>query len=77
MFIMTREAIIQKTIKTLHLLPNEKAAEIADFADYVLKKHEEHILKSGIEKLVEQSETFRFLKDEEELYSVNDIKEKY
>jgi hypothetical protein len=74
---MTREAIIQKTIKTLNLLPDEKAGEVADFADYVLKKHEEHILQNGIEKLVEKSNAFQFLNDEEDLYTLADIKEKY
>jgi hypothetical protein len=74
---MTREAIIQKTIKTLNMLPAEKAGEVADFADYVLKKHEELTLQNGIEKLVEKSKTFQFLNDEEDLYTAEDIKEKY
>jgi hypothetical protein len=74
---MTREAIIQKTIKTLNMLPAEKAGEVADFADYVLKKHEELTLQNGIEKLVEKSEAFQFLNDEEDLYTAEDIKEKY
>jgi hypothetical protein len=41
---MTREAIIQKTIKTLNMLPAEKAGEVADFADFILKKYEEYTL---------------------------------
>jgi hypothetical protein len=74
---MTREAIIKKTIKTLNVLPAEKAEEIADFADYILKKHEEYTLQNGIEEIVSKSETFKFLNDEEDLYSLNDIIEKY
>jgi hypothetical protein len=74
---MTREAIIKKTIKTLNVLPAEKAEEVADFADYILKKHEEYILQNGIEEIIVNSETFRFLNDEEDLYNVNDIIEKY
>ena len=74
---MTREAIIKKTIKTLHALPPDKIEEVADFADYVSKKHEEQMLKTGIQKLVDQSDAFRFLKDEEDLYSIQDIIEKY
>ena len=74
---MTREAIIQKTIKTLNMLPAEKAGEVADFADYVLKKHKELTLQNGIEKLVEKSNAFQFLNDEEDLYTAEDIKEKY
>ncbi len=74
---MTREALIQKTVKTLNMLPAEKAGEVADFAEYILKKHEEYILQTGIETLVEQSQSFQFLNDEEDLYTIEDIKEKY
>ena len=74
---MTREDIIQKTVKTLNLLPAEKAGEVSDFADYILKKHEEHTLQKGIQKLVEQSQTFQFLHDEEDLYTEDDIKERF
>jgi hypothetical protein len=57
---MTRDDIIQKTVKTLNMLPAEKAGEVSDFADYIVKKHEEHTLQKGIEKLVEQSQAFQF-----------------
>jgi hypothetical protein len=74
---MTREAIIQKTVKTLSKLPAEKAIEVSDFADYILNKYEEHKLQNGIQKLVEQSRSFQFLNDDEDLYTIDDIKEKY
>ena len=74
---MTKEAIIEKTVRTLNILPSEKAEEIADFADFILKKHEEDILQKGIYKLTEDSGAFNFLKEEEVLYSVNDVKKKY
>jgi hypothetical protein len=74
---MTREAIINKTLKVLAALPAEKVEEIADFASYVLKKHEDDLIQRGIEKMIEGSTTFQFLADEEDLYTVNDIKEKY
>jgi hypothetical protein len=73
---MTKEAIIEKTVKTLNILPSEKAEEVADFADFILKKHEEYILQKGIYKLTEDSETFNFLNEEEVLYSVKDVKKK-
>jgi len=74
---MTREAIIQKTVNTLSKLPVEKAGEVADFADFILKNYEEYILQKGIEKLTIQSGTFDFLNDDEDLYSLDDLKEKY
>jgi len=74
---MSRETIIEKTVHALNKLPLEKVEEVADFADYILKKYEEQTVQKGIYKLVEDSEAFHFLHEEEELYNVNDIKEKY
>jgi hypothetical protein len=74
---MTREAIINQTVKAINILPEEKANEISDFADFVLMKYEEQQLTSNIQKLVINSETFNFLNQEEEIYSLNDLKEKY
>jgi hypothetical protein len=74
---MTREAIIKRTVTSLQLLPVEKIEEIADFTDYVLKRHEEMILQNGIQKLAEESGSFDFLKEDEDLYTIDDIKEKY
>ncbi|HJP63295.1 MAG TPA: hypothetical protein VJ844_07610 [Mucilaginibacter sp.] len=74
---MTKEALIEKTVNTLRVLPDEKAEEVADFADFILKKHEEYILQKGIYKLTEESQSFSFLNDEEVIYTTRDIKEKY
>jgi hypothetical protein len=74
---MTRESIIEKTVEVLSKLPAEKAEEVADFANFILKNHEEQMLQKGIEKLTVQSGTFDFLNDDEDIYSLDDIKEKY
>jgi hypothetical protein len=74
---MTKEALIERTVKTLNALPQDKAEEVADFADFILKKHDEYIVQKGIYKLAEESESFSFLNDEEILYTKKDIKEKY
>ncbi|HET7361027.1 MAG TPA: hypothetical protein VFI78_03755 [Salinimicrobium sp.] len=74
---MTRDTLIKKTLKTLSSLPHDKISEVSDFADYILKKHEEKILQKGMEKLVSDSKAFDFLRDEEELYFLEDLKEKY
>ena len=71
---MTQSAVIENTISTLSKLPVEKAEEVADFADFVLKKHEESLLQEGITQIVGDSEVFAFLADEEDLYSKDDLK---
>ncbi|MBI3599252.1 MAG: hypothetical protein HY097_01225, partial [Nitrospinae bacterium] len=54
-----------------------KVAEVADFTEYLYQKYEEYIFNRGIRKLASESKSFEFLKEEEDLYTVNDLKEKY
>jgi hypothetical protein len=74
---MSRETLIKKTLEVLSKLPAEKVSEIADFAEYLLKKYDDEILQKGIEKIVSDSKTFDFLKTEEDIYTVEDLKERY
>ncbi len=74
---MTRQAIIERTIKAMNQLPEEKAEEISDFADFVTKRYEEHLLTQSIHKLTSDSQTLDFLHGEEDLYSITDVKEVY
>jgi hypothetical protein len=74
---MNRDTLIKQTLKNLSKLPQDKVREISDFADFIMKKHEEETLQKGIEKLVSHSKSFDFLNEEEDLYSLDDLKEKF
>ena len=74
---MTQSAVIENTISTLSKLPTEKAEEVADFAAFVLKKHEESLLQQGITQIVGDSQVFAFLADEEDLYTKDDLKVRF
>jgi hypothetical protein len=74
---MTRQLIIERTIKVINQLPEDKAEEISDFADFIIKRYEEQRLIEGIQQLTSNSQTFDFLKDDEDLYSEADLKELY
>ncbi len=74
---MTKEALLNKALKTISQLPQNKIKEVNDFADFILKKHDEEVMQKGIEKLVSDSKSFDFLKDEEGLYSLEDLKERF
>lgn len=74
---MNKDKLIKKTIETLSRLPEEKILEVNDFADYILEKYDSEILQKGIEEMVSKSKTFEFLAEEEELYSLEDLKEKF
>lgn len=72
---MTKQLIIEKTVKAINQLPEDKAEEISDFADFIAKRYEEHLLIQGIQQLTSNSQTYDFLIDEEDLYTEADLKE--
>ena len=75
--VMNLESVIKHTMQTVSKLSLEKASEVSDFADFILKKQEEELLQKGIQKMVETSKPYDFLKSEEDLYTVNDLQVKY
>ena len=74
---MSRHQLVEQALQTINQLPEEKISEVVDFAAFILKKHEETVLQKGIERLVETSDAFAFLHGEEELYTLDDLKERY
>jgi len=74
---MTRQIIIERTLKAINQLPEDKAEEISDFADFVFKRYEEHELTKGIQKLASESQSFDFLNKDDDIYSIADLKEVY
>ena len=74
---MSKDELINNTLNNLKKLPKEKVQEIADFSDYLLKAIEDKAINKGISSLSHKSKAYDFLDEEEDLYSVHDIKEKY
>jgi hypothetical protein len=74
---MTKETLIKKTVKNITKLPEQKVREVSDFTEFLLYKTEDKILTEGIQKLISDSKAFKFLEDEEDLYSKDDLKEVY
>jgi len=62
---MTKQAIIERTLKVINQLPEDKAKVISDFADFIIKQYEDQLLTKGIAHLASNSKVFDFLKDEE------------
>jgi hypothetical protein len=73
----TRQAIIDRTIKVINQLPEDKASAISDFADFVIQRYEEYRLSEGIQQIASKSSSFNFLDVEEDIYSEADLKEVY
>ena len=74
---MNRQAIIERTVKAINHLPEDKAKEISDFAEFTMKQYEDQILTNSIAELTANSKVFDFLKEEEDVYTEADIKEIY
>jgi len=73
----SRTALIHKIISILEVLPKEKLKVVRDFTDFLLQKNDDLELQRGMEKLMNQSDVFDFLKEDEALYSTKDLKEKF
>jgi hypothetical protein len=74
---MNRQAIIERTLRAINQLPEDKAEEISTFAEFVMKQYEEHQLSQGVKNIAASSRAFDFLNQEEDLYSETDLKELY
>jgi hypothetical protein len=74
---MTRGQLIDETLQKLNKLPDDKIQEVKNYADFLISKIEDQIVIDGIAVLTAKSKTFEFLNEEEELYTVNDVIEKY
>jgi len=74
---MNRQVLIDNIINKIRQLPDMKIIEINDFTDFLLSKIDDKIIQEGIQKLISDSKSFDYLNAEEDLYTVNDLKERY
>jgi len=74
---MNRQVLINNTINKIKQLPDMKIKEVNDFADFLLSKIDDKIIREGIQELTSNSRAFDFLKNEEDLCSINDLKERF
>lgn len=74
---MNRAQLIEETFQKVNKLPNEKIREINHFAEFLLSKLEDAIDLEGIAQTTSNSQSFDFLHHDEDLYTVNDVIEKY
>ena len=74
---MNRQVLIDSIINKIRKLPDRKIKELNDFADLLLSKIDDKIIQDGIQKLTSDSKSFDYLNAEEDLYTVNDLKERY
>ncbi len=74
---MTRDKLLKKAVMNLKKLPDHKLQEITDYMDFILKSVSDQELVQGMQVLASTSKAYDFLKEDEDLYTVNDLKETY
>ncbi len=74
---MNRQVLINNTISKIRQLSDTKIKEVNDFADFLLSKMDDQIIREGIKEMISDSKSYDFLKEEENLYTFNDLKERY
>lgn len=74
---MNKKDLLDSTIRKIQELPEDKIREVADFVEFLLLRREEHVLNEGIKQLASSSKVYGFLQEDEDIYTVNDLKEKY
>jgi hypothetical protein len=72
---MKKQLIIEKTLKAINQFPNDKAVEISDFVDFLFNRYEEEELAKGLQSLISESKTFFILREDDEIYSIKDLKD--
>ena len=76
-FGMSKKEIIEKIINAINQLPQEKAEEISNFTDYIYNQYEVELLRAGMVVLTDESNSFEFIKNEDDVYSIADVKKIY
>lgn len=74
---MARETILKNTVEKMGRLSEDKLKEVDKFVENLLRKTDDKLLTEGIQRLTSDSKSFEYLKNEEDIYTVNDLKEKY
>ncbi|WP_019038844.1 DUF2281 domain-containing protein [Psychroflexus tropicus] len=74
---MKKEELIDKAVEKINRLPNNKIQEVSDFIDFLLAKIDNQVMVDNAQRLSSESSSFDFLEEEENLYSISDLKEYY
>ncbi len=75
---MDKETLIDNSVKKLRRLSKQRLNEVVNFIDFISNTYDEEVeIQTEIESLIEKSSSFSFLSEEEELYNIKDLKEKY
>ena len=67
---MEREVLVKNTIGRIEQLPTKRVQEVNDFLEFIIRRTDDAMITEGLQQLSSISNTFDFLYNEPELYSV-------
>jgi len=74
---MEREVLVKNTIGRIEQLPIKRVQEVNDFVEFIIRRTDDTLITDGLQHLSSISNTYDFLYNEPELYSVNDLKVRF
>lgn len=74
---MSREELLKVTIEKLNQLSDKRLEEVSEYVSFLANRIDDKILNDGIKNIISDSKSYEFLREEDELYKVSDIKEKF
>ena len=74
---MEREVLVKNTIGRIEQLPTKRVQEVNDFVEFIIRRTDDALITDGLQQLSSISNTYDFLYNEPELYSVNDLKVRF
>ena len=74
---MEREVLVKNTVGRIGQLPIKRVQEVNDFVEFLIQRTDDATITDGLQQLSSISDTYDFLSDEPELYSVNDLKVRF
>jgi len=72
--IMEREMLMQKTVRKIEQLPTQQVQKVNDFVEFIIRRTNDAMVTEGLKQLSLCGQTYDFLYDEPDIYSVDDLK---
>ena len=74
---MEREMLMQKTVRKIEQLPTKQVQKVNDFVEFIIRRTDDAMVTEGLQQLSLCGQTYDFLYDEPDIYSVDDLKVRF
>ena len=74
---MEHEVLMNKTIRKIEQLPTPQVQKVNDFVEFIIRRTNDAMITEGLQRLSYCGQTYDFLYDEPDIYSINDLKVRF